>query len=656
MANYSNLKAAIADAIKTNGTKAITGQVLQDTLNSIVSVIGANYQFAGVATPATNPGTPDQNVFYFATETGLYPNFGGVNLERRSLYLLMWNGSWHVDDSLGLDDIYEDYIQQFINLLEQYQPIVIEGNVVNAPDEEDLTSVNNLLKFKNKSYFHENFSGLGRVFLRKNIVNGENVLTQAMMSESNTIYIIQYDYTLGEDITIPANCVLEFDGGSLSNSSGNNYTITYDNTLITGNIIFNSIHCLGTLKNKEIKPRYYSDDLTYGLNKALHENLNKSYTILIDENITLNSNLVIENNSQYNHFVTILGIGEITIDIRNYQIRGAIDTENNIFPGNIRFENIKFTATSAGASHISINANTLLRITFHNCSFTNMQYAIGTQAPADAPYVMQDYVISDCFVRSVDRFIYNLTNSYGLNITNTRAEQSVHFVMSLGTAYGWNIANCLIEGISGNAIKLAGSVEASTIRDNYFEANKYQINLSEITRALSLLVEGNIFIHPDATNGVINLPNASAFGTIYSGSQLTVIGNTVDSDSYTQGITFYTGSRGIPRVLNLIDFNNRYNSTNYTFPSFGTAPFDTNIYLYTIFSSSSSPTIMYPLAGHTFVVNSFLLVEGSVGLSSTHTFSTTDITNNSFRIVLDSGDPNVIEGKLVRFILKINYN
>lgn len=233
MANYSNLKAAIADVIKTNGTNAITGQVLQDTLNSIVSVIGANYQFAGVATPATNPGTPDQNVLYFATETGLYPNFGGVNLERRSLYLLMWNGSWHVDDSLDFGDIYDEYIQQFINLLEQYQPIVIEGNVVNAPDEEDLTSVNDLLKFKNKSYFPENYSGLGRVFLRKNIVNGENVLTQAMMSESNTIYIIQYDHTLNEDITVPANCVLEFDGGSLSG----NKTLTGNNTGISAGLV-----------------------------------------------------------------------------------------------------------------------------------------------------------------------------------------------------------------------------------------------------------------------------------------------------------------------------------------------------------------------------------------------------------------------------------
>ena len=93
MANYSNLKAAIADVIKTNGTKAITGQVLQHTLNSIVSVIGANYQFAGVATPSTNPGTPDQNVFYVAMQGGTYTNFNATALPD-GISLLMWNGSW----------------------------------------------------------------------------------------------------------------------------------------------------------------------------------------------------------------------------------------------------------------------------------------------------------------------------------------------------------------------------------------------------------------------------------------------------------------------------------------------------------------------------------------------------------------------------------
>jgi hypothetical protein len=56
-------------------------------------VIGANYTFAGVATPATNPGTPDQNVMYLAMEGGTYTNFNGTVLPA-GISLLMWNGTW----------------------------------------------------------------------------------------------------------------------------------------------------------------------------------------------------------------------------------------------------------------------------------------------------------------------------------------------------------------------------------------------------------------------------------------------------------------------------------------------------------------------------------------------------------------------------------
>ena len=85
-----------------------------------------------------------------------------------------------------------------------------------VPDEEDLTGIkqNNklVLKFKNKEYNPNEFSGLGRVYLRKNLqaintpsgVVIANVLTQQMVSESNTIYHLQYDYNLnGETIIIP---------------------------------------------------------------------------------------------------------------------------------------------------------------------------------------------------------------------------------------------------------------------------------------------------------------------------------------------------------------------------------------------------------------------------------------------------------------------
>ena len=63
------------------------------------------------------------------------------------------------------------------------------------------------------------------IILKKNLVNGVNILTQEIMSAQNTKYIIKYNYTLGENITIPENCILEFDGGSIANSTENSYSL-----------------------------------------------------------------------------------------------------------------------------------------------------------------------------------------------------------------------------------------------------------------------------------------------------------------------------------------------------------------------------------------------------------------------------------------------
>lgn len=101
MANWSTLKAAIASIIKTNGNKEITGQLLQNVLNNIVSSVGENSTFAGIATPTTNPGVPDGNVFYFATETGTYSNFNAIKIESGEAVILEWRGSW-VKKTLGI--------------------------------------------------------------------------------------------------------------------------------------------------------------------------------------------------------------------------------------------------------------------------------------------------------------------------------------------------------------------------------------------------------------------------------------------------------------------------------------------------------------------------------------------------------------------------
>lgn len=95
MANYQELKNAVAEVIKTNGNQEITGQVLQNTLLTIISTIGANRKFAGLANPQTTPGTPDANIYYIATQEGNYVNFSQKVYENETCILYnSENGRW----------------------------------------------------------------------------------------------------------------------------------------------------------------------------------------------------------------------------------------------------------------------------------------------------------------------------------------------------------------------------------------------------------------------------------------------------------------------------------------------------------------------------------------------------------------------------------
>ena len=101
MANWDVLKSAIAGIIKTNDNQEITGQLLQNVLNSIVSSVGENATFVGIATPTTNPGAPDGPVFYLATQAGEYANFNGIAVVEGEAVILLWNNSTWTKKSTG---------------------------------------------------------------------------------------------------------------------------------------------------------------------------------------------------------------------------------------------------------------------------------------------------------------------------------------------------------------------------------------------------------------------------------------------------------------------------------------------------------------------------------------------------------------------------
>ena len=98
MANYAHTKDIIAQNIYTNHEGRVTAEMVKTAANEIVkTLIDGGYLYAGVAklTPTqTNPGNPDANVFYIATEPGTYTNFGSLVVADGEVAIFKWNGTW----------------------------------------------------------------------------------------------------------------------------------------------------------------------------------------------------------------------------------------------------------------------------------------------------------------------------------------------------------------------------------------------------------------------------------------------------------------------------------------------------------------------------------------------------------------------------------
>lgn len=74
---------------------AVTIPKLSTDIQALIANLSKNALFAGMATPTTNPGTPDGPVFYIVAEPGVYSNFSNITIDNNQLCVLMWNnGSW----------------------------------------------------------------------------------------------------------------------------------------------------------------------------------------------------------------------------------------------------------------------------------------------------------------------------------------------------------------------------------------------------------------------------------------------------------------------------------------------------------------------------------------------------------------------------------
>ena len=259
--------------------------------------------------------------------------------------------------------ITEGYITPEMLSEETKQMLESTGQTINnLPDGEDLQSVHGVLKLADKQYNPNSYSGLGRRILRKNIVAGVNVLTQSMMQWPNTIYIIQYDYDLqGETITVPENCVLQFEGGMLSNG-----TIVGDKTKISSNgaNIFNAdnISFDGTYLNNIFNLSwFYSIEDESAIHKAIAViPLNK--TLLCDqEEIYLKKELTVNR-----------GIDLDFSKTKIYLENDASITFNKVSKRRFKFD----TITGNGLNTIGLNLKSCSFCTFDFQEITDCLYGI----------------------------------------------------------------------------------------------------------------------------------------------------------------------------------------------------------------------------------------------------------------------------------------
>lgn len=142
------------------------------------------------------------------------------------------------------------------------------GTINNLADDEDLVSVDkgeslSVLKFADRAYNPGIYVGMGYKILRRNIIDGKNILTQDMVNQPHTIYMIQYDFDLnGATITLPEGCMFDFQGGSISNG-----------------------FLEGKIENTHARPEWFHSPKDEDWSAAIQQALNICPTVLLSNKI-----------------------------------------------------------------------------------------------------------------------------------------------------------------------------------------------------------------------------------------------------------------------------------------------------------------------------------------------------------------------------------
>ena len=454
----------------------------------------------------------------------------------------------------------------WVDLIERIQDISII-------DSEDITAtVDNLnqtsLTFADKNYNTTDYSGLGRVYLRKNIqtvVNpntgitySTNLLTQQMLNKENTIYVLQYDYNLnGQTITIPSGCVLLFEGGSISNG-----TLKGSSTIILGetNHIFINLNVLGTWGNSFKLSYFNKPELNYDsfidIQKGINAIANTPNKFIIDIDCWGSSFVFVPSNTHILINSTITKTapeGGFSVSPKNADTGGFDSIKNVIIEGdgildqntrntndvsasfikcyhasNITIKNLTFK-DSANYHYIELGA--VDRVLIDGCSFLGHRYITDPSLPAKqhrGECIQIEYTEADS--QEIKRDYLECRN---VSITNCLFDGMYHFEnnQKVYDTYNKTAIGChsdTVDGVERNPhlnITISNNtfenIQDLCIGARYMNNSKFVNNKAFNLKGMFI---GGAFANPDLLKTYYNFDNSVISGNeVYYDATLTEI-------------------------------------------------------------------------------------------------------------------------------------
>ena len=237
-------------------------------------------------------------------------------------------------------------------------------------------------------------SGMGHRILKE----GQSLSKQ--LNEKNTIYVVKYDFNIGskEKLMMPANCILEFEGGSFSNG-----TIVGNNTIIKADpvrIFSLSTDLEGTWNINMWYPEWYGavgDGVTDDTEPLQILN---GKCILLSNKTYLCSNLV------FNSYTCITGVNKFKSCLKQKnQSKGDFIRLENWFGGTI--SDIRIEGGNNIVADTSLWMQSLLKI-------VNYTYKHNPDAPGE--YDCQDV---STYYSTVNNVVIRNSNYSGLSVIGT---------------------------------------------------------------------------------------------------------------------------------------------------------------------------------------------------------------------------------------------